>query len=85
MEPEVDIKGILEPAPICTIVKPQPRTPTTPITPLMSVGCVATSTPSESLTAGLNPQGGAMMDVCPKTDSPSKKKGELIVFFIGGI
>lgn len=84
MEPEADVKDILEPAPICTIVKPEPRTPATPITPLISSDCVATSTPSDSHIAVPNPQGGAMMDVCPKTDSPSKKKGELIAILLKG-
>lgn len=78
MKPEADVKDILEPAPICPIVKPEPRTPATPITPLMSSDCGATSTPAESHTAAPSTQGGVMMDVCPKpTDSPSKKKGEL--------
>ncbi|TSK82172.1 Phosphatidate phosphatase LPIN2 [Bagarius yarrelli] len=76
MEPESDVKDILEPAPICPIVKPEPRTPATPNTPLMSSDCVTTSTPLDSLAAAVpNRQGGAMMDVYSKTDSPSKKKG----------
>ncbi|KAM9500204.1 phosphatidate phosphatase LPIN2 isoform 2-T3 [Clarias gariepinus] len=76
MEPEAGVKDILEPAPICTVVKPEPRTPVTPITPLMSSDCVTTSTPTEPHTAAAPcTQGGAMVDVCPKTDSPSKKKG----------
>lgn len=85
MEPEAGVKDILEPAPMCTIVKPEPRTPATPITSLISSDCVTTSTPSEPHTAAPSPQGGAMMDVCPKTDSPSKKKGELIVILLMGL
>lgn len=82
MQPEADVKDIMEPSPVCTIVKPEPRTPATPITPLMSSDCIAASTPSEPQTTAPIPQGGAVMDVCPKTDSPSKKKGELIVILL---
>lgn len=82
MEPEANVKDVLEPAPICTIVKPEPRTPATPITPLMSSDCVATSTPSDTHTAALDPQGGAIMEACTKTDSPSKKKGEQIAIVL---
>lgn len=72
--------------PGCTIVKPEPRTPVTPKTPTeseleMVPSGVLTSTPSSSLpaapTAGSATHiGGDMGDVGPKTDSPSKKKGE---------
>uniref|UniRef100_A0A8B9LLF7 phosphatidate phosphatase n=1 Tax=Astyanax mexicanus TaxID=7994 RepID=A0A8B9LLF7_ASTMX len=75
MDPDVD--GQRGPAPmqsapaVCTIVKPEPRTPVTPINPLTSISdclevlpgeAVATSTPSDP-------------HIAAPTDSPSKKKG----------
>ncbi|XP_072544223.1 phosphatidate phosphatase LPIN2 [Salminus brasiliensis] len=67
-----------------------PVTPITPVTPLSSSDCVevlageavATSTPSDPhiaasavAIAAAAAMGGDIGDVCPKTDSPSKKKG----------
>ncbi|XP_062850021.1 phosphatidate phosphatase LPIN2 [Trichomycterus rosablanca] len=75
MEPEAEEKSGLEPEPVCKIVKPEPRTPVTPISPITPSDCMTTSTPTEPHTAVPNPQGGVIGDVCPKTDSPSKKKG----------
>uniref|UniRef100_A0A3B1JKS5 phosphatidate phosphatase n=2 Tax=Astyanax mexicanus TaxID=7994 RepID=A0A3B1JKS5_ASTMX len=94
MDPDVD--GQRGPAPmqsapaVCTIVKPEPRTPVTPINPLTSISdclevlpgeAVATSTPSDphiaapAIASAAAVMGGEMGDICPKTDSPSKKKG----------
>lgn len=91
MDPDADGQGgppPLESAPVCTIVKPEPRTPVTPINPLTISDClemipceaVATSTPSDPhiaapAVASAAAMGGEMADICPKTDSPSKKKG----------
>lgn len=68
--------------PGCTIVKPEPRTPVSPKTPVESEletvpSGVLTSTPSNSLPAAASAahMGGDLGDVGPKTDSPSKKKG----------
>lgn len=68
--------------PGCTIVKPEPRTPVSPKTPVESdletvPSGVLTSTPSNSLPAAASAahMGGDLGDVGPKTDSPSKKKG----------
>lgn len=89
---------------VCTIVKPEPRTPVatvapvnplspatsiTPISTVTPIGPVmppdpldvlpanmATSTPSESLAAAAQ-LAGDMGDVCSKSDSPSKKKGNM--------
>ncbi|KAI4903522.1 hypothetical protein NFI96_027566 [Prochilodus magdalenae] len=92
MDHEADGQRELAPAPVCNIVKPEPRSPVAPLTPLTPSNCtevltgdaVATSTPSDpsaaapTSAAALNLSatvGGDMGDVCPKTDSPSKKKG----------
>uniref|UniRef100_A0A667WMU7 phosphatidate phosphatase n=1 Tax=Myripristis murdjan TaxID=586833 RepID=A0A667WMU7_9TELE len=84
---------------MCTIVKPEPRTPVTavtPVNPLTSVSTIAsaspvtpsgpldvlpsnmaTSTPSNSLAAATAAAqlAGDLVDVCSKSESPSKKKG----------
>lgn len=39
--------GQEHPAPVCAIVKPEPRTPVTPVTPVAPVAPASTSTPSE--------------------------------------
>lgn len=77
MEPDIEaeVKG---PEPVCKIVKPEPRTPVTPVTPISSLtpsDCMTTSTPTEPHNGASNLQGGVTGDACPKTDSPSKKKG----------
>uniref|UniRef100_A0AAY4A8P0 phosphatidate phosphatase n=1 Tax=Denticeps clupeoides TaxID=299321 RepID=A0AAY4A8P0_9TELE len=73
----------VDPGRTCTIVKPEPRTPVTPVT---NITCelpdsMATSTPSDPHTAAA---AAAQMvgDIADpsKTDSPSNKKGEWVTF-----
>ncbi|XP_035375920.1 phosphatidate phosphatase LPIN2 isoform X2 [Electrophorus electricus] len=93
MDPESDGQCRLmpvEPVAVCAIVKPEPRTPVTPLAlsdcvDVLGSVAVATSTPAEPNTAALGPSvapstaagamGGEMGDASPKTDSPTKKKG----------
>lgn len=87
---ETDERGPPSSASDCTIVKPEPRTPVTPKTPTESElempNAVMTSTPSDSPpssqhAASADPIGGEVGDAAPKTDSPSKKKGESVNVF----
>ncbi|XP_066536586.1 phosphatidate phosphatase LPIN2 isoform X2 [Hoplias malabaricus] len=87
MDPEAEVereRSLAEPAPVCTIIKPEPRTPISPVTPLtpstcedvLAAGAVVTSTPSEPNAAdAAAAMGGDMGETGLKTDSPSKKKG----------
>ncbi|XP_030629689.1 phosphatidate phosphatase LPIN2 isoform X2 [Chanos chanos] len=92
MEAEAEGEGGLtggERAPVCAIVKPEPRTPVTPLSPITPTepmlslpAGVATSTPSDPQTAAAAASvptsaqmSGERGDACSKTDSPSKKKG----------
>lgn len=88
---ETDDRGPASGASDCTIVKPEPRTPVTPQTPTESEletvpSAVMTSTPSDSHPAAQTavsavPIVGEVGDSAPKTDSPSKKKGEPVNVF----
>uniref|UniRef100_A0AAR2J2E2 phosphatidate phosphatase n=1 Tax=Pygocentrus nattereri TaxID=42514 RepID=A0AAR2J2E2_PYGNA len=83
MDPEAEGQRELAPAPVCAIVKPEPRSPIAPITPPAPSDCAEVLTNlnvvAPASAAGPNPAaaaiGGDMGDNCSKTDSPSKKKG----------
>uniref|UniRef100_A0A3B4CWA3 phosphatidate phosphatase n=1 Tax=Pygocentrus nattereri TaxID=42514 RepID=A0A3B4CWA3_PYGNA len=74
MDPEAEGQRELAPAPVCAIVKPEPRSPIAPITPpapsdcaeVLTSGAVATSTPSDlnvvapASAAGPNPAAAAI-------------------------
>ncbi|XP_070700852.1 phosphatidate phosphatase LPIN2 [Pempheris klunzingeri] len=62
---------------VCTIVKPEPRTPittVTPVSPLASVSTVTSVSPV-TLTEPLDVLATSTPSTSPQSDSPSKKKG----------